>query len=212
MRMQRKPTKRPSAFRRPSQKSLLIWGLLLSVSLLSGQWTPNVFAQSAALSDTRISQAVTDALVQDPGVNAALVDVETSDGIVTVSGSVNNILAKERATHVAEAVKGARAVVNTIDVAAPLRSDREIQQDIEDAWLRDPATESYELSVTVNSGVATLTGTVDSWQEKQLSARVAKGVRGVKGILNNIDVSYDEERTDYEIKSEIRNRSRYLMD
>jgi osmotically-inducible protein OsmY len=40
--------------------------------------------------------------------------VNTRDGIVTLSGWVDNLLAKERAGQIAESVKGVRAVVNRI--------------------------------------------------------------------------------------------------
>ncbi len=186
-----------------------LWVFFLLGALIVSNATTDVLAQEANLSDMDISQAVTDALIQDPGVNSNRVDVVTSDGVVTLSQMVNNILAKDRAAEVAQTVKGVRAVVNTIDVRAPLLSDADIQQGIRSAWLRNSATDAYELAVSVNNGIATLSGTADSWQKKQLAATVAKGVRGVRGIENNIDIRYEDDRSDYKIETEIKEALRW---
>jgi osmotically-inducible protein OsmY len=52
----------------------------------------------------------------------------------------------------------------------------------------------------------TLTGEVDSWQEKELSTAVTKGVRCVKDIRNDLTVKYRMDRSDLEIKTEIEGR------
>jgi len=106
------------------------------------------------------------------GVPSDAIEMETSEGIVTLSGSVNNILAKDRAQRITEMVKGVRAVVNTINVSSSGQSDIEISGHVSAALAADPATESWEINSTVNNGMVTLTGNVDSWQEKQLAAKV----------------------------------------
>jgi len=160
-------------------------------------------AQAAELSDYEISNAVDDALADSLAVSARDVDVVTSGGIVTLSGDVGSVLEKDRAEVLATTVKGVRGVVNQIEVQAPLRTDTAIEEDADSALLADAATESWEIETSVADGMVTLSGTADSWQEKQLAAKVVKGVRGVKGIDNKIDVVYDTERTDYEIEQEI---------
>jgi len=154
--------------------------------------------------DTEINVAVDNDLLFDSSVPSNEIDVMTAEGIVILSGSAPNILAKERATTIAEAVKGVRAVVNNITVTPVMRSDEEVRKDVENALLTDPATDSYELKTEVKNGVVTLTGTVDSYQEKQLSATVAKGVKGVKAVKNDIIFVYKSERPDSEIAAEVR--------
>lgn len=179
--------------------------LILSLGLLAA-WsaTPDVALAEPQLSDQAISDQVDDELLFDAAVLSANIDIETIDGIVTLTGSVNNILAKERSARLAQAVKGVRAVVNRIEVIPSTeRTDEEIANDIEAAWLDDPATESYEASVRVDDGVATVTGTVDSWLEKQLVATVAKGVRGVTDVKNQVMMRLAINRPDSEIQWEI---------
>ncbi len=161
-------------------------------------------AQKETPTGAEINATVDSDLLYDSSVASNNLDVSTTDGIVTLSGSAPNILAKERATTIAEAVKGVRAVVNNISVEPVLRTDDEVRRDVEAALLADPAADSYELNTAVNDGVVTLTGTVESWQEKQLSAAVAKGVKGVKELQNDITVSYKIERADSEIAAEVK--------
>ncbi|MCF7837628.1 MAG: BON domain-containing protein [Candidatus Marinimicrobia bacterium] len=176
-------------------------GLLGVVVLMGG--SADLALGAVELNDRQISNAVDDELIKDPAVSARAIDVSTAEGVVTLTGSVNNLLAKERAENIAATVKGVRAVVNRIDVSAPYRADKEIDEDIDDALRWDPVTESWELTASVDNGIVTLTGTVDSWQEAQLAATVAKGVRGVKGVANNIMVDYKTDRPNREIQEEV---------
>ncbi|MBD3676136.1 MAG: BON domain-containing protein [Planctomycetaceae bacterium] len=156
-------------------------------------------------SDQTISDQVEDELIFDQAVFAHKIDIETDQGIVQLSGNVSNLLAKKRAAKIAEAVRGVRAVVNNIEVNAVAgRTDQEIQDDVEAALLTNPATESFEVSSKVNDGFVNLTGTVESWQEKQLSEKVAAGVYGVRGVNNSILVDYEADRPDSELAREVR--------
>jgi osmotically-inducible protein OsmY len=156
------------------------------------------------LTDISITDAVENELLMDRAVASHLIDVTTIDGIVTLGGSVDNILAKEWTERIAGLVKGVRAVVNKIEVDPPiLRSDWEIREDVDNALLADPATDSYEITVKVKDNVVTLSGTVESWQEKNLCETVAKGVKGVKDVISRITISWPKKRPDYEIKAEV---------
>jgi len=78
-------------------------------------------------------------------------------------------------------------VIDQTTVTPVSRPDEDIRKDILTALLQDPATESYQVAVSVQDAVATLTGTVGSYAEKQLAAMIAKGVKGIKAV--NIDVT-----------------------
>lgn len=185
----------PSQWRRPGP------ALLAGIFLLAATWSPATAAQS--LTDEDITNAVDDQLIEDTAVPSAYLGVTTSEGIVTLTGSVNNILAKDRAESLARTVKGVRGVVNRVDVSPGYRPDMEIQEDVVDALVWDPATKSWEIDTKVNNGVVTLSGKVDSWHEKMLAAKVAKGVRGVKGVDNDILLDYGADRADADIQEDI---------
>jgi osmotically-inducible protein OsmY len=154
--------------------------------------------------DTAVAAAVTDELLYDPAVPLNRIDLDVRQGVVTLTGEVNNLLAKDRAARIAETVKGVRAVINRIEVAPSTpRSDGAIETDIENAWITDPATESFEIAASVEDGTAVLTGTVESFQERHLADQVAKGVRGVRKIDNQIDIDYKTDRGDGDIEADI---------
>lgn len=158
------------------------------------------------IEDREISLAVLENLINDEWVSAHLIDVWTAKGVVTLRGTVSNILAKERARKIAETVKGVRSVVNRIEVKPVRRDDVDIEWDLQQAFGNDPATELYEIDAKVKDGRVTLNGEVESWAESQLCERVAKGIKGVKTIRNQIRVRSKLNRPDREIEAEIRRR------
>jgi osmotically-inducible protein OsmY len=179
----------------------LTMGLLLSFS-------PAMAA--ADIGDMEITDAVENEIMFDQAVPLAKIDVNAANGVVTLSGTVTNLLAKRRAGRLAEAVKGVTSVINRIDVAPVAeRPADEIRADVNNALLLDPATESYNVETAAANGVVTLTGTVQSWQERQLAEKVAAGVRGVIAVRNNLDVNYRADRPDSDIRNDIQEALRW---
>jgi osmotically-inducible protein OsmY len=158
------------------------------------------------VNDLAITLAVDTQLNNDSGVPAQMIDVQTQKGVVTLSGSVPHLLARDRADDIAATVKGVRAVINGLKVHTAARPDDLIRREVEAALLADPATDLFELRVMVRDGSATLSGQVDSWQEAQLCEKVAKGVKGVKKVDSNINVSPAPLRADDEIEDEIESK------
>lgn len=161
-------------------------------------------AQAVPLTDSAVTRAVERELLSDPGVAAHRIDVSTTDQVVTLSGTVDNLLSKERAARVAGTVKGVSRVLNSITVLPPLQTDQEIQESVEAALMKDPGTESFQVEVLVNDGEVTLSGEVDSFQERRLAATVAKGVDGVTALRNDLEVDPEPLRSDAELSSEIK--------
>lgn len=195
---------------RPTRISLLTIGLLLfpiSATLagdVSKQDVNKKSKQNAQSQDAdAIRRAIDRELALDPGVRANRIDLRVSDGIVTLEGEVRNILAKERAARIATVVRGVRSVIDRMTVAPTGIADPKLAERVRDALLLDPATELYEVDVSVSDGIVTLTGTVDSWAERDLCRIVASGVTGVRDIDNQILLEDDTERTDSEIRRDI---------
>jgi osmotically-inducible protein OsmY len=69
-------------------------------------------------------------------------------------------------------------------------SDDQVQRLVEDAldWA-DPSVDGSRIGVTVDKGVITLRGTVDTPPEKLTAERVAQRVRGVETVINHLAVS-----------------------
>lgn len=63
----------------------------------------------------------------------------------------------------------------------------------------DPAFDASHVGVTVEDGVATLTGMCDSYASKLEIERAVKRVYGVRGVANDIDVKLSDERNDTDV-------------
>lgn len=140
----------------------------------------------------------------DAGVAASGIQVETRDGVVTLTGEVNNLLAKSRAARVAESVRGVKSVVNELTVKLESeRDDAEIKEAIQSNFKDFAATREYRIDAEVEDGVVTLTGKVDSYNQKSLAGIVVKGIRGVSDLRNNISIDYTDARTDDDIRTDV---------
>jgi len=187
---------------------LLILLVLMSLTLFAsgssgGLLKSDDLSDESKPNDQSISKFIQTELIVQDGVNWNDVDVETKEGIVTLNGEVDNILEKDRSINIAKSIKGVRAVVDELKIRKVDISDQQLKQDVQSALLIDPATDSYELQIEVQDGIVTLSGKVDSWQEKQLAAKVAKGVKGVQALQNDIYFALDKTRKDIEIKNDI---------
>lgn len=82
-----------------------------------------------------------------------------------------------------------------------MRTDSEIQRDVENELEWDPDVDAKNISVKVNNGVVTLTGFVPSYSDKYSAERIAKRILGVKAVANDLEVKLatGSERPDPDI-------------
>ncbi|MBD3392987.1 MAG: BON domain-containing protein [Chitinivibrionales bacterium] len=174
-----------------------------TVLLCCSRYTDAAPQEKGPPEDAKVQAAIEKSLRRNEAVSAHLVDVGFTDGVATLEGSVNNLLAERQAIADAQTIRGVHSVVDRLDVQPVNRTDQAIKSDITSALILDPATESFEVDVTVNNGEVELSGTVESWAEKMLCADVARGIKGVSAIENNVTVDYADDRSDAEIRGEI---------
>jgi osmotically-inducible protein OsmY len=167
-------------------------------------------------SDEVISYWIKNALREDPRVNVADVQVETHDGIVTLSGSTENLVEKRYADLESKKIRGVRGVINKLEVVPSTRLDSDISQDIRQRLTFNAVIDSYGPNgpkVLVKNGNVRLTGEVNSWEEYKEAGLVAGEVRGVKSVKNDLIVDYNSQRPDREIELNVRaalRRDEYL--
>ncbi|MGB4360804.1 MAG: BON domain-containing protein [Rhodoferax sp.] len=82
-----------------------------------------------------------------------------------------------------------------------MKTDSEIKKDVLSELLWDPLISETKVGVTVNEGVVTLTGHLDTYAEKVAAKRAAERVSGVKAIALELDVIPvgSHQRSDTEI-------------
>jgi osmotically-inducible protein OsmY len=152
--------------------------------------------------DPSIAGWVTEALSEDQRVASADIKVTALEGIVTLAGSVRNLVQKSYADLEAKKIKGVFGVVNKLTVDPVLRPDIEIRQAIRRRIINSSVISSESVGVYVNGGIVTLSGTVPSYSEKQEASLLAGEVRGVKSVVNSILVVNTRKRPDAEVRAD----------
>jgi len=143
------------------------------------------------VSDDEIESAIYHATIYDPRIVSFHVTAEADNGWVILRGIVDNLRAKMIAEKLAEHTTGVIGVTNRIKVRSELtQSDEELARQIKQALNQNSITEGWEIDVEVNSGIATLSGTVDSYLEKTEAEWISGGVKGVSEVNNTLQVYY----------------------
>jgi hyperosmotically inducible protein len=116
------------------------------------------------------------------------VKVKSTDGVVTLTGSVQDKDDKALAADTVENLPGVTQVKNEIIVkpAHPERSDKWIALKIRGRLLVKGNVSATTTTVAVNDGVVTLGGTADNLAQKELTQVYAEEVEGVKKVKNDI--------------------------
>ena len=86
-----------------------------------------------------------------------------------------------------------------------MKSNAELQQDVQDAIKWQPLLNAAEIGVTAKNGVVSLTGVVDSYAKKSEAEDAAKNVAGVTAVVEKIEVKFPSSwsKTNAEIASEV---------
>lgn len=159
-------------------------------------------AARAAVSDTTINYYVKDALRDDSRVDASEITATTKDGIVTLSGTVKCLPAKDYAIRETEKINGVLAVIDEITVSPSYGLDIDIANAVRRRILNSAVIDSQGIEVTCKEGVVTLSGEVTSYVEEQQAGLLASEVRAVKEVKNNIITKWSSTRSDQEIKGD----------
>jgi osmotically-inducible protein OsmY len=143
----------------------------------------------APRSDEEIAKAIEDAFVYDPRVHAFDLDVEVDDGVVTLTGEVDNLEAERAAKQDARNTTGVWRVRSFLRVRPDERpGDEELRRDVLAAMRRDPYIERKEIAASVVNGKVYLYGEVDTQFEYRQAGNVASAVDGVVEVVNRVDV------------------------
>jgi osmotically-inducible protein OsmY len=139
--------------------------------------------------DDDIRNDVFSELKWDPKINSTDIAVAVKEGVVTLSGFAPTYWDKLEAEKAAKRVYGVRAVANDIEVK-PLskRTDPEIARDAVNALESHVTIPSDKIKVTVKNGLVTLEGTVDWQWQKAVAESAVQKLKGVTGIINDIEV------------------------
>lgn len=150
--------------------------------------------------DARITGTIKSKLAVDSKVSASEINVDTVDGVVTLTGNVDSRKARNRAIELAKETSGVKDVKDMISVRtatgsgdAP-ESGRTVGEHIDDAGitmrvkarlLDDPGVNGLQIDVDTRDGVVYLTGSIPSDSERKQAIALASTTEGVKDVKPN---------------------------
>ena len=156
--------------------------------------------------DYELQKDVMEEIKWDPSLRtvASEIGVSVKDGVVTLSGRVDQYNKKLAAEQAAQRVAGVRVVAEDIEVKLPgtlLRTDSEIAEAVSNALKWHSSVNEDAIEVKVEDGWIYLDGNVE-WEYQKRAAEIAvRDLIGVKGVLNRIHIKPSLDARD--IKSKI---------
>ena len=140
--------------------------------------------------DSAITTKVKSALLADADVKSFDIKVETRKGEVQLSGFVDNQAQMDRA----KGVEGVKKVDNKMSLKTTSTTvgdkidDGVITTKVKAALLGDSSVKSSDIGVVTRDGEVQLSGFVDSQSQIERATEVARGVEGVKGVINEMSI------------------------
>jgi osmotically-inducible protein OsmY len=128
---------------------------------------------------------------------SATTEVNTKDGIVTLQGEANSQAQKDLTTEYAKDVEGVKDVNNEMTLGKTAKKKQTIGSKIDDSsitaqvkmtLLYHRSTSALKTKVTTKNGVVTLSGKANNAAERDLAARYANDVNGVKSVKNKMTI------------------------
>lgn len=146
------------------------------------------------IDDTSIAARTKTALLADKLTDGLNIDVEVDRDRVQLNGFVDSQAQKDRAGEIARTIRGVQSVDNNLRVSAGDRMTGEYVDDkvlaarVKTALADASTVHSLKIDVEVNRGEVSLGGYVDSEQERDAAVAVTSQVKGVRKVINNLQV------------------------
>jgi len=145
--------------------------------------------------DASLKSRVEEALHADADLDLLPIEVSVREGVVTLSGRVDDLAQRLRAQETAEAVPGVGHLVNqVIPETGETGGEPRLEQQIREALRHDPLVDERRVLVTVVDDIAFLGGEVRSVDDRVRAEAVAQGVPGIRSVVNDIQVVSEYSR------------------
>ena len=176
-----------------------------------------------------IIKKVMAALELDPWVDLhhRPVELDFSEGVLTLTGEMDNVAAKKLALELAGAVPGVTGIVDRLRVSpAEPMEDGAVRDHVRDLLMQEPVFGDYairalakgetetlrkelrsaagEIEIEVNDGVVVLNGRTGSLSHKRLAGVLAWWVPGSRDVVNGLEVAPPMDDNDDEVVDAVR--------
>jgi osmotically-inducible protein OsmY len=155
--------------------------------------------------DIELQKDIMEELKWDPSIKSASIGVAVKDGVVSLSGYVENYPQKWAAEDAASRISGVKAIVEEIKVRLPStyeRTDEDIAEAGVNALNWHISVPKDHVKIEVQDGWITLNGNVDWQYQKDAAFDAICCLMGVVGVSNEIVVEPKVKPQDIKTKIE----------
>lgn len=172
-------------------------GLVIAIVLLTTACASSSRTVGTKVDDSAITSRVKSKLAADPEVNPFNIDVDTTNGVVRLTGTVEDQATRQAAVELAERTDGVVRVDNNLQIGERTLGDR-----LDDAGLvakiktllaADPEINPFNIDVDSENGIVTLSGEVEKRLAKDEAEKIARNCKGVVRVKNLIKVVPDDD-------------------
>jgi len=166
------------------------------------------------LSDGWISMKIHAQFITEDALDGSNIDVDTTNGVVTLTGTVATEAGRTRATAIAKATEGVKNVSDKLRIAKdaedrPAAGAKDVGREtaattkqggrrVNDGWIKskiysqfltEDALDNSDVDITVRNGVVTLSGSVAAAAGRTRAVAIAKGTEGVRDVKDTLKVA-----------------------
>ena len=138
--------------------------------------------------DTEIANAVVDVLAWHVWVPSN-VQATVEKGWVTLSGVASWEYQRNSAADALRYLSGVKGIFNNITLKSEVKATT-VKDSIEKALKRNAEIDAKNIIVSAEGGKVRLSGTIDSWSEREEAGSAAWGTPGVMEVDNSLVVAY----------------------
>jgi osmotically-inducible protein OsmY len=149
--------------------------------------------------DTRLEERIQQRLAWDKELAPFGLQVEVTEGIVRLSGSVSTSSEDHRARRIAEEVKGVAGVVNAVRVDSALiplagslldpPDDATLQARVIESISGDGQVQAQGVEAHVDQGRVILKGRVGDVAQRERAEHITRSLYGVQSVQNEIEAA-----------------------
>ncbi|MXO06720.1 BON domain-containing protein [Flavobacterium sp. HBTb2-11-1] len=136
-----------------------------------------------------LQQEIQEALKFEPMLHAAEIGVIVKEGIVTLTGTVENLIKKTEALHATKKIRGVAAIVDEIEVKIDkdfALSDQDIATRLVKKLKENLVVPQGAIHLTVEKGNVTAEGIVPWNFQRETALDLIRNQSGVRDVSNNI--------------------------
>ncbi|MCF6158257.1 MAG: BON domain-containing protein [wastewater metagenome] len=163
--------------------------------------------ESGNRSDEEIRRVIKTDISKDTRILSLYIDVEVHEGVVTLTGVVDNLKAKKVAEEIAKNTAGVLTVKNDLKVRpGKLPEYSTLAEHVHDLLSKDSKISYLNIKVKVQNSRVYLSGMVNSLYEKEYIEDMVLKIAGVTDVANKLTVAptlRDDEKLKERVETEL---------